>query len=197
MVLFRFLPSRHRRPRLARNLAVGFSPTQTSNRHVLEQCFKWLADLRKGVEKIGFRPDEDTVFLRNLSGNRDLSRLGTDLYDAYETWLQVAKIPEEERGRKGYPSPAECRQIVIEKIDKEIRCLKRDQKARSSIQAARTQLEIVSRNVPDGPELDRLLRYEATLERFFDRTLSQFEHVRRMRLGQPVLPELEVHHSMS
>jgi len=101
------------------------------------------------------------------------------------------RLPEQERERKRYPSPSEARQIVMEKIDKEIRRLKRDQKERSSIQAARTQLEIVSRNVPDGPGLDRLLRYEASLERSFDRTLSQLERLQRMRLGQPVLPKLE------
>jgi len=55
----------------------------------------------------------------------------------------------------------------------------------------------VCRNVPDGPGLDRLLRYEASLERSFDRTLSQLERLQRMRLGQPVLPKLEVSHSLS
>jgi hypothetical protein len=48
-------------------------------------------------------------------------------------------------------------------------------------------------------ELDRLLRYEASLDRSFDRTLSQLERLQRMRLGQPVpvLPKVEVHHSVS
>lgn len=79
----------------------------------------------------------------------------------------------------------------------EIRRLKRDQKARASVQTARTQLEIVCRNVPDGPGLDRLLRYEAHLSREFDRTLAQLERLQRMRLGQPVPPKLEVQHSLS
>src|SRR5438876_9184083 len=49
----------------------------------------------------------------------------------------------------------------------------------------------------NGPGLDRLLRYEASLERTLDRTLSQLERLQRMRLGQPVLPKLEVRHSES
>jgi len=169
----------------------------THNRHLIERCIEWLGDLRKGIEKAGFRRDEDAPILRMLYGDREIIRLRSDLYDCFETWLQIAETPEQERERKRYPSPSEARQIVMEKIDKEIRRLKRDQKARSSIQAARTQLEIVSRNVPDGPGLDRLLRYEASLERSFDRTLSQLERLQRMRLGQPVLPKLEVHHSLS
>jgi hypothetical protein len=36
---------------------------------------------------------------------------------------------------------------------------------------------------PDAPAFDRLLRYEASLERSFDRTLGQLERLQRMRLG--------------
>jgi hypothetical protein len=36
-----------------------------------------------------------------------------------------------------------------------------------------------------------------TLVSAFDPTLSQLERLQRMRLGQPVLPKLEVHHSLS
>ena len=45
---------------------------------------------------------------------------------------------------------------------------------------------------PDAPELDRLLRYETSLDRLFDRTLSQLERLQRMRRGQPVPPPVKV-----
>ena len=164
---------------------------------VFECCLRFLGDLHNGIQEFGFRPKQDTILLQGIYGTRDRARLGLDLYDSYETCLQMAETPEEERERKGYFSPEACCQIVMEKIDKEIRRIKRDQKARASIETARTQLEIVCRNVPDGPGLDRLLRYEASLERTLDRTLSQLERLQRMRLGQPVLPKLEVRHSVS
>lgn len=41
-------------------------------------------------------------------------------------------------------------------------------------------------------EIDHLLRYEAALERAFDRALSQLERLRRMRLGQPVPPPIKL-----
>jgi hypothetical protein len=41
------------------------------------------------------------------------------------------------------------------------------------------------------------MRYETSLDRSFDRTLKQLERLQRMRSGQPVLPKLEVHHSVS
>lgn len=63
--------------------------------------------------------------------------------------------------------------------------------------APEDEVEHLCRRVLDNPGLDRLLRYEASLERQFDRTLSQLERLQRMRLGQPVLPRIEVRHSLS
>ena len=40
--------------------------------------------------------------------------------------------------------------------------------------------------------LDRLLRYEAALDRSFDRTLTQLERLQRTRRGHPVPPPLKV-----
>jgi len=45
--------------------------------------------------------------------------------------------------------------------------------------------------------IDRLLHYEASLERVFDRTLNQLVHLQRMRKGQPVSLPLNVNVSAS
>ena len=50
---------------------------------------------------------------------------------------------------------------------------------------------------PESPALHRLLDYEASLERAFDRTLSQLERLQRMRLGQAVPPQIDVNVSSS
>jgi len=71
-------------------------------------------------------------------------------------------------------------------IEREIRILKEYQK-----------VEGVRRVVPESPALDRLLRYEVSLERSFDRTLTQLERLQRMRLGQPVPPRIDVNLSSS
>ena len=39
---------------------------------------------------------------------------------------------------------------------------------------------------------EHLLRYEASIERAFDRTLSQLERLQRIRLGQPVPPPIKL-----
>jgi hypothetical protein len=40
--------------------------------------------------------------------------------------------------------------------------------------------------------LDRFPRYEATIERSFDRTLTQLERIQRMRRGEPVAPPIKL-----
>ena len=56
----------------------------------------------------------------------------------------------------------------------------------------RTGIESVCAGVPEAPRLDRILRYSASLERDFDRTLNQLERLQRMRRGQPAAPTLNV-----
>jgi hypothetical protein len=62
-------------------------------------------------------------------------------------------------------------------INDEIRRLKTSHKRRKSSETQRAETELLRRNVPESPWLDRVLRYEASLERAFDRTLSQLERV--------------------
>ena len=56
----------------------------------------------------------------------------------------------------------------------------------------KTGIEFLRANVPEVSQLDRLLRYETTLERNFDRILNQIERLQRLRKGQPVSPTLDV-----
>ena len=43
-----------------------------------------------------------------------------------------------------------------------------------------------------APMSDALIRYETTLDRAIDRVLTQLERYQRMRLGQPVLPPINL-----
>ncbi len=81
----------------------------------------------------------------------------------------------------------------LDEIDKEFRRLESYRTNLNSIETERMKLEELRGSVPDSPHLDRLLRYEASLERAFDRTLNQLERLQRARLGQPLPPSLNVH----
>ncbi len=167
------------------------------NPDILERCQDLLFQLRKHIKEHGFNLELDKRILEKIYGDRCESRLCEDLYDSYESWLATSEAPEEERLREGYSLPAQCRRNILRVIDEEIVRLRRNQEARASVQTARTQLEIMCRNIPDSPGLDHLLRYEASLERSFERTLSQLVGLQRMRLGQPALPKPEVRHLLS
>ena len=105
-----------------------------------------------------------------------------------ENFLSTANCSEEERKKNGSASPEQCVRSFLEEVEQEIRRLQHDK----SIESERTRLETLRQYVPDSPQPHRLLRYEASLERSFDRTLTQLERLQRMRLGQLVPPPLKV-----
>ncbi len=163
-----------------------------NNPYILKRCLQKLSQLQKLLEENGFNPERDESILEKIYGERDPDLLRGDLYDNYVIWQYTAGVTEEVRARHGCASPEQCRSKVVRQIQKEIRRLKNYQRERVAIEVKRTQLEILSHSVLDGPELDRQLRCEAHLNREFDRVLSQLERRQRMPLGQPVPPRIEV-----
>ena len=162
------------------------------NSTVLERCLELLAELRETVQRNGFDPDSDLIILEKLYGEYDEDDWKKTLLNTYMSWQTTSLVSEDERASKGYASPAECKENFLEELDQEIDRLERYQKAQVLMQANRRKLESLCRNVPEASALERLLRYEANLERAFDRTLSQLERLQRMRLGYPLPPPVKV-----
>jgi hypothetical protein len=158
------------------------------NPMILEECLQGLEFLKLGVEKFGFV--EELSKLRDLLYGNVPMRAGMSLRDMYNFYLYLTgtklseTITEEE--------VAEYKRQFLSCLDGEVARLKRLKRLYAKVEDERLQIESLRKSVPDGPHLDRLLRYETTLERSFDRTLSQLEHVQRIRLGQPVPPRLEI-----
>lgn len=160
------------------------------NPQVLVRCLQVLEQLKDHIETTGLNSEFDQEAFTELYGNR--ARWTRTLSDIYEVWSDTAACSDEERKQNGYASPEQCKSRVLEEVEKEIARLKQYEKGRASIESERLQLESMRRNVPDAPQLDRLLRYETTLGRDFDRTLAQLERLQRMRKGQPVFPPIKV-----
>lgn len=153
---------------------------KTDNPFALKRCLDLLAELREQIAENGFT-DSDLQILKQLYGDADQSDLGDNLHNEYLSWSETASASEAERLKQGYATPEECKQYVLEAINTEIRRLKEYQK-----------VEGMRRLVPESRALERLLRYEVSLDRSFDRTLSQLERLQRLRLGQPVPPQIDV-----
>lgn len=155
------------------------------NPHVRRQWLALLSKLREGIARDGFDKQRDTELLREIYGSS-----AHNLYRDYSACLRAAQVPEERRESEGLATPEECVENFIRVIDTEIRWLRRYPEERRTFEASRAKLEALRQNVPDSAGLDRLLRYEASLERSLDRTLKQLERAQRTRLGLQLPPSI-------
>ncbi len=166
--------------------------SRVNAREGFECCLGLLAELRSSINDSGFDHELDCAVLQKIYGEPRGPYGPQTLFDKYATWATTASMTEEERAREGSATPDECKQFVLEAFDAEINRLKKDQEERESTESNRRKMEILRLGIPDSRGLDRLLRYEANLERAFDRTLTQLERLQRIRKGQPLPPQLDV-----
>jgi hypothetical protein len=162
------------------------------NADVLKRCLELLEKMRQEIETKGLNEDRDNPVLQTIYGEIYRPHLRPTLYHEYSAWLRAAVAQGIIRKSKRYTTPEQCKQNVLQCIDSEIKHLRNFQIQFEAIKSERTKLEILSQKVPDNQALDRLLRYESSLERAFDRTLNQLERAQRMRKGQPLPPQLDV-----
>jgi hypothetical protein len=151
-----------------------------------------LTELEQGIDTNGFDEELDCLLLRTIYGDPSRRHVRLTLQDKYSSWLDTARVDEEERAREGYATPENCKQNVLLLIKSEIVSLKQDQKKRESIKSELAKLDILRQSVPDSRGLDRLLRYETHLSREIDRILNRLERLQRIRKGQPLPPQVDV-----
>ena len=157
---------------------------------ILDDCIEILRALRQEIESDGFNKECDTAVLEKIYGSDTDSR--KTLLESYSVWTETAEGSEEERQREGYATPEQCKKEVLSEIDAEIHRLRTYGRKRTSMESERMKLEVLRHRVPGPTRLERLLRYETSLERVFDRTLNQLERMQRLRRGQPVAPRIDV-----
>jgi hypothetical protein len=168
-----------------------------ANPAILERCLKLLRELNAGIEEHGFDAESDLTILTKLYVEPTSAESERTLFDSYDSWASQAEVSEEERQEHGCATPEECKKNFLEELADEIERLERYKKERAPMESEKMKLAALRQRVPLTPQFDHLLKYEASLERNFDRTLGQLERLQRMRLGQLILPKLEVHHSVS
>ena len=162
-------------------------PRKIENPDVRRLRLTWLSKLREVIARNGFDKQRDAELLREI-----YRFSGGNLYRDYSQCLRAAQVPEDRRESEGLATPEECVKNFIRVMDTEISWLRRYPEERRTFEASRAKLEALRQNVPDSPTLDRLLRYEASLERSFDRTLKQLERLQKIRLGLAVPPSVDV-----
>ena len=162
---------------------------------VREKCLNLLEALKNGIEVSGFENTRDVAILKrlyhdNIDKKEDRRR---NLFTDYRDWLSKAVCSEEQRKSNAFPSPERCRERFLEDLKQEIARLERCKKD----DAEQWKLETLRRYVPPLSHPEHLSRYEANLERHIERTMNQIERLQRIRLGQPVLPPINLNVSSS
>jgi len=133
--------------------------------------------------------------LKSIYGYQDG---GPEPYGWRQMSLTLSKLlTSAEQGKENSEDPPDVKQIVDKAICQEILRLAKLHDDAAKVETLRREHNVAGARVPSQEVSDRLLRYEAHLSREFDRSLAQLERLQRMRLGQPVLPKLEVRHSLS
>jgi hypothetical protein len=180
-------------------LAIELSK-EISSRGLFGELGNWDSQ-RSGIELLktlqmlialrGFSPETDFTILKKVFGC-------TSVFEISDKYIQL-KGPEGSNISFKPTEPDPSKLSEKERRVKFINLLQEIiQRAECRVELteghwmARLKMELVSAGVPEAPRLDRILRYSASLERDFDRTLNQLERLQRMRRGQPATPTLNV-----
>jgi len=165
---------------------------------IRRMCVERLKSLKQFIEWRGFDRDSDLRTLQMLYG--DSAYYATtycSLVNYYLRCFDASRLIEQERIKKGCPTPEECKANFIKELENQVKTIETEKETLAKATDRKERLEADCLNVPEAPRLDRLLRYEASLERAFDRTLNQLERLQRMRLRLPVPQRVELQATVS
>ena len=155
---------------------------------VLRRILEELVSLRDSIQLLGLNPDRDLETFDMVFGrNRRCELRG--LYEICRDPKAASAYPA---GKDFDLPPEELKALFLDRLANYINVLKRRQKSLERLSNVREKLERRSSGVPESGRLDRLLRYEANIQREYDRVLNQLERLQHARKGQPVLPTLKV-----
>jgi hypothetical protein len=149
-----------------------------------------LRELEQGLNGQEFDEEVDRELLKKLYGANDHAE--RTLVDEYNDWSHTANASEEERQAEGCASPEESVKIDIDLIRTEIKRLVAYDKAQRQVDSTKVALDKLRTGILTSPDVERFLRYEASIERAIDRTLTQLERRPQIRLGQVIVADVDV-----
>ena len=83
-------------------------------------------------------------------------------------------------------------EVVVRKLLSLVDGIEPDARVAAERSTAFDQLRAIKLQVPSGDTAEKVIRYEAHLDRVLDRALTQLERLQRIRRGHPVPPPLKV-----
>jgi hypothetical protein len=162
----------------------------TENTRILNICIATLGVLKEWIEEESIDAKIAACVARMIYGEGPTTLLAVLLQ-----YLSIQKFARSEvaEGREAdLANLGKHKLAVLHFVDSEIRLFESMRCNQLLEESKRMEIECSRASVPYTPQSDRLLRYEASLERAFDRTLSQLERRQQLRLGRALPPTLKV-----
>jgi hypothetical protein len=164
---------------------IGGMLHECSNPFVLADCISMLEAVREDLEHNGFDPRNDKI-LGKVYGWYG------DVFFAYKKLSREARSASSDSTDGTNSVYEEKRTEALKLLAAEIKELRLQHVNLVAVGFRRAEYVKEAALVPPQGVLDRLMRYEAHLNREIDRTLRQLERLQRMRQGQPVPPSIRV-----
>jgi hypothetical protein len=99
---------------------------------------------------------------------------------------------DDPEGHKDMPDPATCKELLIDTIKNEIKSLQLAKKLIVDNEALETEAAFASHSLPPVLQMDKILRYETTIERQLYRAMAQLERLQRQRKGELIPPPINL-----
>jgi len=162
------------------------------NPFILKTCLDLLKHLKSQIKDHGFAFEDGERILTFLYGEFRDNPLLMNLRDVYLYLLAIGRCADQSVQPQKKASEEKKVNLFLQDLSREIKRLNHYKKYRESTESARMELVSLSRSIPDEMQMDRFLRYGASLGRENDRLLKQLERRQQMRLGQPLPPQINV-----
>lgn len=159
-------------------------PPPLPTRQRIRDAPRLLAELRDKIQSRGLDKDKDAASLVEIYGFDPLkSPMG--LFEVLEVLSIVSKHP-------GPLAPEFLNELQSELVNAEIQHFEELERSAKEGERRRAERQKKASRMPPPEKMELLLRYEAGLNREFDRILRRLDGLQRMRSGQPAPPEINV-----
>lgn len=151
-----------------------------------------LEDVKGEVEEFGCLTDNARDrLLENFGRDRDGIAFTCTLYSMMATDGLKESKEGLENGEEA-PDPERCRKAILELLDEQIRNYRLLKPVFDKKEDMEIEARILSYNLPSKEAVEKILRYETTIERQLYRAVDQLERIQRTRRGEAVPPPLNV-----
>ena len=152
-----------------------------------------VGELRQHIKRLGEIPESARNEVMRVFGGKE-NQFGHDLL--FFTWLATDEgqkaTREDCENDEEPPSPDRCRKVILKLLADKERFLKDALEVIQERQDLRTESEMAGLSLPDAGAADRILRYEAAIERQMYRAMDQLERLQRQRRGEFTPPPVNL-----